>query len=119
MANKMGRRITEEPTVKGVLPKSRGDANQEISADGAPDHRATGASGAGAVWRSPRGEEDSGCDQKRPSSMKSFRSATPSARAYALAAVGFQQTLSSATPITAWVVLWSQLTANEQSTNPV
>ena len=120
MANRMGRRITEEPTVTGVLPKTRGDANQEISADGAPDHRATGASGAGAVWRSPRGEEDSGCDQKRPSSMKSSRSATAaSARAYALAAVGFQQTLSSAIPITVWVVLWSQLTANEQSTNPV
>ena len=52
--------------------------------------------------------------------MKSSRSATAaSARAYALAAVGFQQTLSSAIPITVWVVLWSQLTANEQSTNPV
>ena len=51
--------------------------------------------------------------------MKSSRSATPSARAYALAAVGFQQTLSSAIPITVWVVLWSQLTPNEQSTNPV
>src|SRR5215212_1804364 len=56
MANKMGRRITEDPTVTGVLPKSRGDENQEISADGATDHRATGASGAGAVRRSPRGE---------------------------------------------------------------
>ena len=90
MANKMGRRITEEPTVTGVLPKSRGDENQEISADGATDHWATGASGAGAVRRSPRGEEDPGCDQKRPSSMKSSRWATPSARVYALAAVGFQ-----------------------------
>ena len=62
MANRMGRRITEEATVTGVLPRSRGDANQEVSADRAPDHRVTGASGAGAVWRFPRGEEDSGCD---------------------------------------------------------
>jgi hypothetical protein len=51
------------PTVTGVLPKSKGDANQEISADGGPDHRVTGASGAGAVRRSPRDEEDSECDQ--------------------------------------------------------
>ena len=63
MSNRIGRRIMEEPTVTGVLPKSRGDANQEISADGAPDHRATEASGVGAVRGSPRGEEDSGCDQ--------------------------------------------------------